>query len=93
MVSCMEQRVVRGAWHAQPMRTPLSGVGVGLIVIGLAALGYQGFRYTTRDTVLDIGPIQATTERTRWMPLPPVLGAGAVVAGVAVLALGMRKVA
>jgi hypothetical protein len=89
----MAQQVVRSAWQAQGMRTPLSGFGVVLIVLGLAALGYQGFRYTTRDTVLDIGPIHATTERTRWMPLPPVLGAGAIVAGVAVLALGMRKAA
>lgn len=75
------------------MKNPLRAIGVLLIALGLAALAYQGFRYTTRDTVLDIGPLHATTERARWMPLPPVLGAGAVVAGIAVLGLGMRKAA
>jgi hypothetical protein len=56
-------------------------VGIALIVIGLAALAYQGITYTTRETVLDVGPIHATTERERTFPLPPVLGIAAVAGG------------
>ena len=37
-------------------------LGVTLIVIGIIALVYQGFTYTTHKKVLDIGPIQATKE-------------------------------
>ena len=48
--------------------------GVILIVLGLAALAYQGFTYTSRETVLDIGPIHATAERQRTVPLPPSSG-------------------
>lgn len=68
------------------------GIGVVLIVLGLAALAYQGFSYTTRDTVLDVGPIHATAEREHSVNLPPLVGFVAVGAGVVVLlALGMRK--
>jgi hypothetical protein len=66
-------------------------VGLALIVIGLAALAYQGITYTTRETVLDVGPIHATTERERTFPLPPVVGIAAVAGGVALLFAGRRN--
>lgn len=56
-------------------------VGIVLIVLGVAALVYQGFTYTTRETVIDIGPIHATADRERTFPLPPVLGIAAVAGG------------
>lgn len=66
-------------------------VGIALIVIGLAALVYQGITYTTRETVLDLGPIHATTEREKTFPLPPVLGIVAVAGGVALVIAGVRQ--
>lgn len=69
---------------------PAAMLGVVLIVLGLAALAYQGFTYTTRETVIDIGPIEATAERQRTVPLPPVVGIVAVAGGIALLALGGR---
>lgn len=73
------------------MMKPTYGVGVLLIVLGLAALAYQGFSYTTRETVLDIGPIHATADRERSVTLPPVVGIAAVGAGVLLVAVAMRK--
>ena len=70
---------------------PTFGVGVLLLVLGLAALAYQGFNYTTRETVLDIGPIHATADRERSVNLPPVVGFVAVAAGVVLLVVGLRK--
>jgi hypothetical protein len=70
---------------------PLSIAGIALIVLGLAALAYQRFSYTTRETVIDIGPIQATAERHKTVPLPPIVGIVAVVAGVGLLVAGSRK--
>lgn len=66
-------------------------VGIVLIVLGVAALVYQGFTYTTRETVIDIGPIHATADRERTFPLPPVLGIAAVAGGVALMMAGGRK--
>jgi hypothetical protein len=63
-----------------------------LIVIGILALAYQGFSYTTRKRVLDVGPIQATREEHHTVPLPPVLGAMALVGGIIVLLTGRRSV-
>jgi len=70
---------------------PLAILGLILIVCGLGALAYQGVTYTTREKVLDIGPIEATAERERRIPLPPVVGIVAVAGGVALLIAGLRK--
>jgi hypothetical protein len=66
-------------------------LGIALIVFGLAALAYQGFTYTTRETVIDIGPIKATADREKTIPLPPILGIVAVAGGVALMIAGSRK--
>ena len=65
-------------------------IGVVLIAIGVIALVYQGITYTSRETVLDIGPLHATADREKTFPLPPVLGAVAVAGGVALLIVGLR---
>jgi len=70
---------------------PLAIAGVLLTVLGLLALVYQGITYTSRETVIDIGPVQATAERERTLPLPPVLGITAVAAGVALLVASARR--
>lgn len=70
---------------------PLSLVGVVLIVLGLVALVYQGINYTSRETVIDIGPLHATADRQKTLPLSPVLGIAAVAGGVALLVAGVRK--
>ncbi len=66
-------------------------IGVLLVVLGLVALVYQGITYTTRETVIDIGPVHATAERQKTLPLPPVLGIVALAGGLALLVAGARK--
>ena len=70
---------------------PAGILGIVLIVVGVLALAYQGIRYTTRETVVDLGPIHATTEREKTIPLPPIIGIAAVAGGVALLIAGGRK--
>ena len=70
---------------------PVAIVGVLLIVLGLAAVAYQGITYTSRETVIELGPIHATAERERTLPLPPLVGIAAVAGGVALLVAGARK--
>jgi len=64
--------------------------GIVLIVLGAVALAYQGITYTTHKKVLDIGPLQATTTEHKTIPMPPILGGIAVVAGLALLISGGR---
>jgi len=65
-------------------------VGTALIVLGLVALVYQGITYTSRETVLDVGPLHATADRQKTLPLSPVLGVVALAGGVALLIAGAR---
>ena len=66
-------------------------IGVVLILLGVAALAYQGFTYTSRETVVDIGPVHATAEREKTVPIPPLVGLAAVAGGIALLVTGRRK--
>jgi hypothetical protein len=72
---------------------PVAILGLLLIVVGIAALAYQGFTYTSRETVLNIGPIHATADRDKTVFLPPVIGIGVVAGGVVLLIAGVRKAA
>lgn len=69
---------------------PLAIAGLVLIVLGIAALAYQGFTYTSRETVIDIGPIKATADTQKTVPIPPIAGVVAVVAGIALVVAGKR---
>jgi hypothetical protein len=57
-------------------------IGVILIILGIVALAYQGISYTTREKIVDIGPIEASKETKRTIPLPPILGVLALAGGV-----------
>jgi len=66
-------------------------MGILLIVLGVLALAYQGITYTTREKVIDLGPIKATKETEKTIPLPPVLGGAALAGGVVLLIAGARS--
>jgi uncharacterized membrane protein HdeD (DUF308 family) len=84
----MEQILIRKCGGTMSGRTIL---GIALIVIGIFALAYQGFTYTTQKKVVDIGPIQATKEEHHTILLPPILGALALISGVVVVVAGRRE--
>jgi hypothetical protein len=73
------------------MMKPMGIAGVVLIVCGLAALVYQGVTYTSHETVIDFGPLHATADRQKTLPLPPIVGLAAVASGVVFLVVGLRK--
>jgi hypothetical protein len=70
---------------------PAGIVGIILIIVGIISLVYGGFTYTKREKVLDIGPIQATAEKEKTIPLPPILGGICLVGGVILVIVGSRK--
>ena len=65
-------------------------VGILLIVFGVVALAVGGIRYTTREKVVDLGPIEATAEKHHNVPLSPIVGIAAVAGGVALVLAGAR---
>jgi hypothetical protein len=66
-------------------------IALVLIAIGVVSLAYQGITYTTREKILDVGPIQATADKDRTIPLPPVLGGLALAGGIVLLVVGARR--
>ena len=70
---------------------PLAILGLVLILLGTVALAYQGITYVTRETVVDVGPIQVEATRERTIPLPPIIGGVTVGVGAVLLIMGLRK--
>jgi len=66
-------------------------LGIVLIVLGLIGLAWGGLSYTTRETVVDIGPIHATRDKTHNIPLPPIAGAVALIGGIVLLVAGGKE--
>lgn len=70
---------------------PYSLIGIILIVVAVAAFAYQGISYTTREKVIDLGPLQVTADKTRTLPLSPIVGGIALIGGIALLVMGQKK--
>jgi uncharacterized membrane protein YidH (DUF202 family) len=65
-------------------------IGMLLIAFGIFALVAGGIRYTDRETVVNLGPIQAQTEERKTLPLSPILGVASMAAGVALVVVAVR---
>jgi uncharacterized membrane protein YidH (DUF202 family) len=65
-------------------------IGILLIVFGVVALTVGGINYTKREKVIDIGPLQATTETHKTIPLSPIAGIAALVGGVVLVVSGKK---
>jgi hypothetical protein len=61
-------------------------IGLILIVLGVIGLAWGGFSYTTREKVVDLGPIHASRDKQHSVPLPPIAGAIFLIGGIALIA-------
>ncbi len=66
-------------------------IGIILIAVGIAAFAYQGITYTTREKVVDLGSVHVTADKTKTLPLPPIVGALTLVGGVVLMVMGSKK--
>ena len=65
-------------------------IGVLLVVFGIVALVLGGITYTKREKVLDIGPITATAEHEKTIPLSPIVGFASLAGGIVLILAGAR---
>lgn len=91
----MHQGAGRQIWdvgHAVPRRydgrVKLTIAGLVLIAFGTVVLWFGGIPYKTNETLVDIGPLKATTTRERTLDIPLPVGAGCIGAGALLLILG-----
>ena len=66
-------------------------LGVILLVAGLAGLAWPVISYTKTDKVVDLGPIEVTAEHQKHVPVPPIVGGLAAVAGLVIIVTSGRK--
>jgi uncharacterized membrane protein len=66
-------------------------VGIALILLGIVAFAYQGISYTSREKVIDIGPLQASVDTKKTIPLSPLLGGLVLVGGIVLVVVGTKK--
>jgi TRAP-type C4-dicarboxylate transport system permease small subunit len=77
-------------WSPPKRAAVMKTLGVILIVFGLIGLVWGGFTYTTREKVVDIGPIHASRDKTHNILLPPIAGALVLIGGIALVVLGRK---
>lgn len=70
---------------------PITLVGIVLIILGIVAFGYQGITYTSREKIIDIGPIHATADTKKTIPFSPLFGGLALVGGLVLVMVGAKK--
>lgn len=70
---------------------PLMLTGIAFILLGILGLSYNRISYTSKEKILDIGPIEATAEKEKSIPLPPLLGGLVLVAGIGLVAAAYKK--
>jgi len=66
-------------------------IGIILIAIGIVSFAYQGITYKTREKVIEIGSVEVTADKTKKLPLPPIVGAVALVGGIVLLIVDRKK--
>ena len=66
-------------------------IGILLTAIGVLSLIYQGVPFTTREKVVQFGPVQAYREKKKTIPLPPFVGVLAIAGGILLIVAGVRK--
>jgi len=70
---------------------PLMLAGIALILLGILGMSYNRIDYTSKEKILDIGPVEATTEKEKSIPLPPLLGGMVLVAGIGLVAISFKN--
>ena len=66
-------------------------VGIVLVILGVVGLAYGGITWTTKERVVDLGPLQVTHDKTQSLPLPPIAGGICLIAGVVLLVAAGRQ--
>ena len=66
-------------------------VGLALIVIGIVTLAWGGVFWTDRDTLVDAGPLEISSEEREGFALPPVVGIIALVGGIVLMVVPDRR--
>ncbi len=66
-------------------------IGLIVFIIGLAITLFTGFKYITREKVVDIGDIQISRDKTNTVSWSPLIGVGVMVVGAGIFLFGQKS--
>jgi hypothetical protein len=69
----------------------MRAIGLVLLILGILAMVYGGFWYTTEEKVVDVGPLEVRAEKKERVNIPLWAGVGATVIGAALLVSGRPR--
>lgn len=73
------------------MRSIINVIGILLIIFGIVVYGYQGFTYTKKENVAQIGSVQVTAESQKTVYFPPIVGGLSLLAGIILVIVGRKS--
>lgn len=65
--------------------------GIIIAIIGLLIFLVTGFRFITKEKVVDIGNLEITRDKTHSLTWPPVVGVVVMAIGGGIFLLGLKK--
>ncbi|GAB2782386.1 hypothetical protein GCM10027275_27560 [Rhabdobacter roseus] len=65
--------------------------GIILAIVGIAMLVFNGFNYTQKEKVVDIGPLEVNAEKDKQVSWPTYAGAVVLIAGIGLVVLDRKK--
>ena len=63
----------------------MKGLGMGLIVLGIALMIITGFNFTSEEKVVDLGPLEINKEKNHPIKWSPIIGGLILASGIVVL--------
>jgi hypothetical protein len=69
----------------------MKAIGIVLAIIGIGMLIFNGFNYTKKEKVVDIGPVEINADKQKSVAWPTYAGVVVLIAGIGLVALDSRK--
>ena len=69
----------------------MKAIGIVLAIIGVGMLIFNGFNYTQKEKVIDIGTVEINADREKSVGWPTYAGAIVLIAGIGLVVLDSRK--
>ena len=66
-------------------------VGILLILVGIVGFALGGISFTHEKKDVDLGPLQVSHKETSTLPISPILSTLSLIAGVGLVAVGVRS--
>ena len=69
----------------------MKAIGIVLAIVGIGMLIFNGFNYTKKEKVVDIGPVEINADKEESVSWPTYAGAIVLLAGIGLVVMDRRN--